>query len=177
MCRLFLHFAMEELEQQLAALQVADVLRHSKQMPMPKAGLVLDFAKLCCETMGELMLAARRSGLGASLLSLEHPHLQLQNFGSSWWKMQDRGPKEPAGSICCGVFIWPRFAQVNQRLHASTGTSICSADHHGLAWIAADSCRLPQTRRSPQTHRLPQTQADHRRRKQIAADLNRLPQT
>jgi hypothetical protein len=43
---------MDELIQQVAALEVADRLRRSKRMPMPEAELVLDFSKLACETMG-----------------------------------------------------------------------------------------------------------------------------
>jgi hypothetical protein len=42
---------MDELNQQLAALEVVDMLRPSHRMPLPAAGLVLEFGKLSCETM------------------------------------------------------------------------------------------------------------------------------
>jgi hypothetical protein len=42
---------MDELNQQLAALEVVDMLRRSHRMPLPAAGLVLEFGKLSCETM------------------------------------------------------------------------------------------------------------------------------
>ena len=42
---------MDELNQQLAALEVVDMLRRSHRMPLPAAALVLEFGKLSCETM------------------------------------------------------------------------------------------------------------------------------
>jgi hypothetical protein len=49
---------MDELNQQLAALEVVDMLRRSHRMPLPAAALVLEFGKLSCETM-------RRPGHGS----------------------------------------------------------------------------------------------------------------
>jgi hypothetical protein len=42
---------MEELTQQLATLEVVDLLRRSKTMPLPEAKLVIEFSKLASETM------------------------------------------------------------------------------------------------------------------------------
>jgi hypothetical protein len=42
---------MDELNQQLAALEVVNTLRRSKRMPLPAAELVLEFGKLTCQTM------------------------------------------------------------------------------------------------------------------------------
>jgi hypothetical protein len=41
---------MDELNKQLAALEVVDALRHSKRMSPPAAELVMEFKKLLCET-------------------------------------------------------------------------------------------------------------------------------
>ena len=42
---------MDELTQQLAALEVVEMLRRSKRMPLPAAELVPEFGKLACQTM------------------------------------------------------------------------------------------------------------------------------
>jgi hypothetical protein len=93
MCPLFLHFAMEELEQQLAALQVADVSRSSKRMPMPQAGLVLDFAKLCYETMGQTHAGSEKIRTRRVIAFFGAPPLVIAKL----WEL----PVENAGS-------WPK---------------------------------------------------------------------
>jgi hypothetical protein len=42
---------MDELTKQIAALEVADMLRRFKRMPLPTAELAMEFEKLSCETM------------------------------------------------------------------------------------------------------------------------------
>jgi hypothetical protein len=42
---------MDELTQQLAALEVVDMLRRSSRMPLPDAELIIEFSKLACEMM------------------------------------------------------------------------------------------------------------------------------
>jgi hypothetical protein len=42
---------MDELTQQLAALEVVEMLRRSKRMPLPRAELVIEFGQLSCEIM------------------------------------------------------------------------------------------------------------------------------
>jgi hypothetical protein len=50
----------ENLAHQLAALEVVDVFRRSKRMPLPDAGLVWEFEQLACELMKRRMTGSRK---------------------------------------------------------------------------------------------------------------------
>jgi hypothetical protein len=55
----------DDLINQLAALEVADATRHSKRLQFPGAEMVIEFEKIACEMMGWT-----RSGSKPTLLTL-----------------------------------------------------------------------------------------------------------
>lgn len=129
---------MDELNQQLASLQVIDTLRRSTRMTLPEAELILIFSKLSCETMGKSYSGSEKIRTRRIISFFGVPPIVIAKI---WELLMEHAQPWPRGT-CKKHLLWAlHLAKVyaSETVLSSNVGCIDEKSYRKWAWLFLDA--------------------------------------